>query len=199
MKKTYIFFFITVLLFACRNNKVEQETIESNVNKDTIVKIDTTENSIKQKPSVNDIYIEFDYNIDSIYNSKAPRMTQKEFNNLQLGSLKHFPYTYDLLSKDQSIYENQNGKIVTVEAYTGGERAKYLLSYNRDNKLLDFLLVSYEDYVEYFSRTSSMIKNGEIIVTEINYTDDSIEGKSDTVIDKYKISPELKFTHVKNK
>jgi hypothetical protein len=64
-----------------------------------------------------------------------------------------------LISKDATL--------LLVACEEENEHFVWLLGYDKKGKLSDSKLVFYEDFVEYFSRTFSEIKNNEIkIITE---------------------------------
>lgn len=130
--------------------------------------------------------------------TKIQRLTQEQYNSLQLEKVKGLEgYELNDLCLGQTLLDNQNGKILTIQVVTDGEITEYLLSYDKDGNLIDNLIVAYEDMVEYYSEVSSKIKSNEIIVQTINYTydemDNDLGGTADTAIAKYQISPDFKF------
>jgi len=135
---------------------------------------------------------------DSIDLTNISRLTQKEYNDLQLFNVKGLGgYEISDLCMGRTLFSNENGKILTVHVVTDGEITEFLLSYDKSGNLQDNLLVAYEDMVEYYSEISSKINSKEIVVQTVNFTygdeDDELSEKSDTAFVKYQITPEFKF------
>jgi hypothetical protein len=136
--------------------------------------------------------------IDSIDLTSITRLTQKEYNDLQLFNVKGLGgYGISDLSMGHILFSNENGRILTIHVITDGEITEYLLSYDKNGVLQDNLLVAYEDMVEYYSEISSKINSKEIVVQTVSFTygndEDELFEKSDTAFVKYQITPEFKF------
>ncbi len=137
-------------------------------------------------------------NFNSIDITKIKRLTQSEYDQLQLAKVESLEgYGCNDLSTGQTLLKNENGKIITIQIISDGEVSEYLLSYDRNGNLVDNLIVAYEDMVEYYSEVSSRINANEITVQTINYTydemDEDTDGRADTAVVRYKITPEFKF------
>ncbi len=178
MKKTYLFSLILTFAFlSCQNKQVNNQLSSLNMELSEALLGDNFEN------------IDFE---------TIPRLTMAQYDSLQLkkvSGLQGYDTTY--LSMGNTIFSNENGKILTIQVITGGEITEYLLSYGKDGILIDNLLVAYEDMVEYYSQVTSKINSNNIIVQTINFnyndSEDSPIETSDTIIEKYKITPEFKF------
>lgn len=182
MKKIYLFSFILITsLVSCQNKQPE---FQQQAQLDTL-NIELSEMLLSSKA-------------DSIDLTKIKRLTQKEYNDLQLFNVKGLGgYGVSDLCMGHTLFSNENGKILTVHVVTDGEITEYLLSYDKSGTLQDNLLVAYEDMVEYYSEISSRIKSKEIVVQTVNFTygneEDELSEKSDTAFVKYQITPEFKF------
>ncbi|MDR2951049.1 MAG: hypothetical protein ACK5KL_02310 [Dysgonomonas sp.] len=135
---------------------------------------------------------------DSIDLTDVLRLTQKEYDDLQLSKVKGLEgYELSDLTMGQVLLDNANGTILTIQIITDGEITEYLLSYDKDGNLVDNLIVAYEDMVEYYSEISSKINSDLITVQTVNFTYGDEDGNqteaSDTAIAKYQITPEFKF------
>lgn len=135
---------------------------------------------------------------DSIDLMKVSRLSQREYDQLQLYNVKELQgYTISDLSNGRVVVDDEYGKILTVQIITDGEITELLLSYNKEGKLQDNLIVAYEDLVEYYTQVTSMIESDSIMVQTVNFTYDGEDGNSaessDTTVVKYQITPEFKF------
>lgn len=184
MKHIYVLGSIIFLLFgACqKRQEKEPENIDNNI---SALKVELSETKLSCKA-------------DSLDLMKVPRLSQKEYDQLQLFDVKDLEgYTIEDLSNGRILIDNEYGKILTIQIITDGEITEYLLSYDKDGKLQDNLMVAYEDMVEYYTQVSSVINSNQIFVQTVNFTYDGEDGNatesSDTTVVKYKISPEYKF------
>ena len=135
---------------------------------------------------------------DSFDFTQIPRLSQQEYDSLQLKSIEDLDgYDSQDLSMGHILFDGEDGKIITIRIITEGELTEYLLSYDRHGSLTDKLLVAYEDLVENYSQISSNIKSDTITIQTLNYMYDEINGEEietcDTVFASYQITPELKF------
>lgn len=135
---------------------------------------------------------------DSIDFTGIPRLSQAEYDSLQLKSIEDLTgYDSQDLSMGHILFDSEEGRIITIHIITEGELTEYLLSYDKEGNLTDKLLVAYEDLVEYYSQVSTKIKSNQITIQTINYTyseDDNDDSTSiDTIISSYQITPDLKF------
>ncbi len=130
--------------------------------------------------------------------SQIPRLSQKEYDSLQIKSIEDLDgYDSQDLSMGHILFDSEDGKIITIRIITEGELTEYLLSYDRHGSLTDKLLVAYEDLVENYSQISSNIKSDTITIRTVNYSYDEKNGEeteiADTIVSNYQITPELKF------
>lgn len=155
----------------------------------------------KNSSSVNSIIIEdsiLGQNLDKMNFDSIKRLTQAEYDSLHLAQIKSLSdYGPNDLTMGRFLFEGENGKLLTIKIITEGEITEYLLSYDTKGKLVDSLIVAYEDMVEYYTQVSSSIKQNEILVQTINFSYDGADGneeeKADTSLTKYQITPELRF------
>lgn len=179
MKKIYLFSIIlTILLFSCQNKQGQQARFDS-----LDIKLEKATLSNKA---------------DDIDLMKISRLTQAQYDSLQLGKVKEL-HGYDIadLTMGKVLLNNVFGKMLTVQIITDGEITELLLSYDKDGKLVDNLIVAYEDLVEYYKEVTSSINSDKITVQTINYNyfdvgNNTIE-TADTIVTNYEITPELKF------
>lgn len=177
----YIWAISSIIFVSCNNKSKESDT--------------------KNSSSVNSIIIEdslLGQNLDKMNLDSIKRLTQAEYDSLHLAQIKSLSdYGPNDLTMGRFLFEGENGKLLTIKIITEGEITEYLLSYDTKGKLVDSLIVAYEDMVEYYTQVSSSIKQNEILVQTINFSYDGIDGneeeKADTSLTKYQITPELRF------
>jgi len=182
MKKIYLFCFILLVIFLSCQNK--QKEIEPPARLDSLhIRLEETTLSNKA---------------ESIDLMTISRLSQSRYDSLQLAKVKELE-GYDIadLTMGKILLSNDNGKMLTVQVITDGEITELLLSYDKDGNLVDNLIVAYEDMVEYYSQITSSINSDSITVQTINYiysdSEDNTQETSDTIITKYKITPEFRF------
>lgn len=183
MKKIYLFVLtFTVIFISCQNKKSSDFAFNTELDSINV--------------SLNDSAL--GSNFQSVDFENLPRLTMAEYDSLQLQKvtgLEGYDTTY--LSLGKTLLVNNSGKIITIQVITDGEISEYLISYDKDGNIKDNLIVAYEDMVEYYSQTSSKINADQITVQAINFNysdkDDNALESSDTLISKYKITPDFKF------
>ncbi|MDR0824030.1 MAG: hypothetical protein LBN74_02980 [Prevotella sp.] len=179
MKKIYLFNLILFTTFISCQNK-QGGNLQTQLDS---LNVELTEITLSDKG-------------DSIDMTSVPRLTQKEYDDLQLSKVKGLEgYNLWDLSMGQVLLDSADGMILTIQIITDGEITEYLLSYDKERNLVDNLIVAYEDMVEYYSEVSSKISSNKITVQTVNFTygDDDQDEISDTIVAKYRITPELKF------
>lgn len=119
-------------------------------------------------------------------------LSSNQYDSLQLDKITHLPYTLNDKFSYRIISNKNQQQLLVLKLDIESEIYQYLLAYNSDGVLVSHLLVSYEDFVEYFSTISSAIKDDIIEVKTIDWG----EEKSDTIIETYKIMPNLTFEQV---
>lgn len=186
MKKYYVVFFLFFLISTSCQKKKETELI--------VYPIHAEINPLRIDPTVSRIDSQFaDVDITTI-----ARLTKADYDALQLSKVKALEgYDYNDLSSGRTILSDENGKLLIVQVITDGEVAEFLLSYDKDGKLVDNLMVAYEDMVEYYREVSSKIDTNKITVQTVDFTYEDENGNpvelSDTSILKYQITPEFQF------
>lgn len=103
-------------------------------------------------------------------------------------------YSNRYLYKGKTIIENSKGSIISLYVYSEGEASEHLISYDASGKYISNVVVGYDDWVGGYSKTSSKIINGKINIETINFDYSEEVEKVDTVIELYKINPDLTFT-----
>ena len=180
MKKHYVLYTILILSISCRNNKQDNNNpTQMHLN------VELNETNLGNKA-------------DSIDFSSISRLTQAQYDSMQIRNIEDINvYEPKDFSMGRILFNEKNGKLLTVQIITEGEITEYLLSYNNEGKLMDNLLVAYEDLVEYYSQISTTIKSNEIAVQTITFNyedaDENSSESADTVIVNYQITPDLKF------
>lgn len=165
-------------------------------------KVKNTENGQENNETANSDFASiqisethFDNNWNKLDHS-ASQLSREEYDALNLGQLSFMSNFEDLqYDKGTILIEDNNRKLLTIKTISSGEIAEYLLGYV-NNIVTDSLLVAYEDNVEYFSTTSSVINNDKITVTTINSDYSGLEEASDTIVNSYRITPELTFDEI---
>lgn len=181
---TLIFLLITLSFSNCWKKK----TNESN----PITQIDSSESLISETEIE---YMDFGDNWNVAYDSKQ-NLSKEAFDSLKLNSLTFLPPYEDLdFQIGRVILNTDHKKLLSVKAIASGEISEYLLGY-MNNSITDSLLIAYEDNVEYYSSTSSIIKGNVVIVTTINHDYEGVKEISDTINSRYVITPELKFEEI---
>lgn len=102
-------------------------------------------------------------------------------------------YSNRYLYKGKTIAENKNGSIVSLYMHSEGEASEYLISYDTNGKFISDIVVGYDDWVEGYSKTSSKIVNGKLTIETVNFDYSEEVEKADTILEHYKISPDLTF------
>lgn len=184
MKKIFFFSLLTSILFlSCRNKPQPVENMIS----EQLETLDVQLNNIM-----------LGSNFDRIDFDNLPRLTLNDYKSLQLAKVKGLEgYDTAYLSFGRVLVENEKGRIITIQVITDGEISEYLVSYDKEGRLVDNMIVAYEDMVEYYSRVSSSITSDKITVQTVNYTYSDSEGNptetSDTATVSYRITPDFRF------
>lgn len=126
-------------------------------------------------------------------------LTKAQYDVLQISKTSRFKdrinqdETYDIFIAD-TLYNRNHQKVLLLIDSTGGESSGLLVSYDANGNYINDREIVYEDYVEYISATTSIIRNDTVYVKTISYEylDDDTE-KMDSVITRFIITEELKF------
>lgn len=189
--------------FSCKK-KSDQVTISENKEKiDTTSNIDvlrvqkddieSNQENFEENLIDNHVDIIFIQGWDSI--GSIVSLSPNHYDSLQLRKITHLPYTLNDKFSYRIVSNTNNQRLLVLKLDIESEIYQYLLAYNKDGILISDLLVSYEDFVEYFSTISSIIKDDIIEVKTISMEDE----KSDTIINSYKIMPNLTFEQINKK
>lgn len=186
MKKAFhiliTFLFLMLITTACGKKKQQNEEQETPTT--------VTESQIKDA--------EFDNNWNVAYDENK-NISKAQYDSLKLGSLSFIaPYEHLDFQIGKVLLDTDEKKLLSIKAISSGEIAEYLLSYINNN-ITDSLLIAYEDNVEYYSATSSVINDNKITVTTINWDYSGAEETADTTITQYTITPELTFEEIFDK
>jgi hypothetical protein len=186
MKKICFFSSVFIIIFiSCQpktGNNTVRSTIPAHLTDLNVVIIDTALGNDFEN-------IDFD---------NLPRMTKALYDSLQISKIAYLQnYDATYLSMGRILLSNENGRIITIQVISDGEIMEYLVSYDSSGRLIDNMLVAYEDMVEYDSEISSTIQSNNITVQTVNFTYTDEDGDqtefSDTTFTKYRITTELKF------
>lgn len=178
---------VFVIVFATTSCGSKTKNTQSN---NTNEKSATSENSAIQ---ISEIHFDNNWNkLSSIHS----QLSEEEYNTLNLGELS-FMANYGELQFNigEMLIDEEHRQLLTIKTISSGEIAEYLLGY-LNNTVTDSLLVAYEDNVEYYSITSSVINDDKITVTTINFDYSGLEGSADTIVNSYRITPELTFDEI---
>ena len=157
MKKILVLV-VSFSTLSCQNH---ESKIESKVPE--VDKIDSSNNETIQ---IKDLKIDSAFFADKVHNYKA--LSKKEIEKMQIIDLiqgyEDYKNTVKLVD---TLLISKDATLLLVACEEENEHFVWLLGYDKKGKLSDSKLVFYEDFVEYFSRTFSEIKNNEIkIITE---------------------------------
>lgn len=188
MKTIHVYFVVlSVLLLVITScgSKTKQNNIESSIDASNAI----------ENTSVHISEIHFDNNWNKLDNQSA-QLSKSEYESLKLADLSFMENFGDLqYEKGETLVDEENRKLLTIKTISSGEISEYLLGYI-NNSITDSLLVAYEDNVEYYSTTSSVIKDDTITVTTINFDYNGIDEVADTITNKYRITPHLLFDEI---
>lgn len=194
MKKYFssVFLCTALLLTACKKKNSNPPVI-----KNSVAAIASTPVALLKNRKLPVTYL------DSI-NYKL-KITEAQFNALQLHKMERFK---DLKFGEENasitiadtLYNNGKAKVLLIVDNTGGELAGYLVSYDINGNYVSDTNVLYEDIVEYYSTTSSVVHHDTIRTQIINteYTDDEKE-KKDTVNEVYVLTKNMVFKKLTHK
>lgn len=184
MKQIAISVMVLLCLFTIISCGNKTKNNESNKNLDTI-----------ESYSIHIPELHIDNNWNKLDNAET-QLTKAEYDDLKLGQLSFMGSFGELqYERGDILIDDNSKKLLTIKAISSGEISEYLLGYI-DNMITDSLLVAYEDNVEYFSVTSSIIKADTITVTTINFEYNGMDEVADTIVSSYRITPELKFDEI---
>lgn len=160
------------------------------INKDSIptaVEQDVPTDDIEEKDDRADIFF-----ISGWTEIEDKILTETEFQNKQIDKINRFP-AYDDATFSMRTFKNKEDQTLSVvKGDWESEVVQYLLAYKNDT-LNNSLMVSYEDFVEYYSSTTTTITGNEIELKTMDWTDDANGGRIDTTIERYRITPDLSF------
>jgi hypothetical protein len=157
--KKIIFPIFLILIFSCQNNENSTETVNTSI--DTNV-----DSSVVVQSKMKEFLLDTTFFAKKVHLSKA--LSKKEIEKLQIMDLIPGMEDYRNTAKliDTLIVTNE-ATVLLVACDEENEHFIWTLVYDKSGNLSDSKLLFYEDFVEYFSRTYSEIKNNEIkIVTE---------------------------------
>lgn len=183
MKKILVLI-ISFNILSCQNHesKIEAKVAE-------VDKIDSSNNETIQ---IKDLKIDSAFFADKVHNYKA--LSKKEIEKMQIIDLipgfEDYKNTVKLVD---TLLVSKDATLLLVACEEENEHFLWLMVYDKNGKLSDSKLLFYEDFVEYFSRTYSKIKNNEIkIVTETENEEASNSETEKFVLNGTKIQ---KVTH----
>lgn len=176
---------LAVLLLPSCNGCKKQTTPSTEVN---------TDKKAEESSAIEIDETIFDDNWNKINDKNV--LSKQAYDELKLGTLSFIGSYGDLQYEiGNTLIDQDNKKLLTVKCVASGEISEYLLGYINNN-ITDSLLIAYEDNVEYFSKTFSVIKHNQITTTTINWDYAGMEEIADTIISKYIITPELTFEEI---
>lgn len=126
------------------------------------------------------------------------------YDSLKLGKLPFIPPFGEMdFQIGKVLVDTLDYKMFTLRLISSGEISEYLLTYEKGEPI-DFLMVAYEDNVEYFSTTKTFLKGDSLLVETITFLGDDTDAKdetelyantnsSDTLFSHYLITPDFRF------
>ncbi len=166
-----------ILLYSCNNEK-QSRVLTADTLQPDIKKIDTPH--IEQGPAAHDPILK-DIDIDQKYFDQqvaAHRVISKtSFDTLSLETismLKEFRNDTAVKIKIiDTLLANSRMKLLVVAAKTENESWAWLVCYSANNEIIWTENIYYEDFVEYFSKTTTRIKSKTIAITTETEMEDS--------------------------
>lgn len=157
--KKIIFPIFLILIFSCQNNDNSAETIKTSTN----ISVDT---SVVVQSKMKDFLLDTTFFAKQVHLSQI--LSKKEIEKMQINDLIPGMEDYRNTAKlIDTLLMTTEAIVLLVACEEENEHFIWALVYDKSGKLTDTKLLFYEDFVEYFSRTYSEIKNNEIkIVTE---------------------------------
>ena len=91
----------------------------------------------------------------------------------ELREADHYELVYTL-NGTINLSPNYNSIIIGFDSYN--DYVEYLVNFNKEGKLIDFITISEGDNVESFEYTASSYTKNHILVNRYRYSDSNIEG-----------------------
>ena len=187
-KKEFILAGIIFVLVSCKDEKkntAQQHDIADTTKATTIKKDSPVLNTII--PVTDTILKNVSIN-ENYFNQKISRNSVINRSLLDTFGLAKIPSPSDL-KKDTSfklkiidtLISNDKIKILIVSVESENEHWAWLLAYDKNSKVVKTEKVFYEDFVEYFSKTTAEVKNNKIFIA----TETEGEDSKTKVIKKY--------------
>lgn len=157
--KKIIFPIFFILIFSCQNNESIPETVKTSIDKNV-------DSSVIVQSKMKEFLIDTTFFAKKVPLSKT--LSKNEIEKMQIMDLIPGMEDYRNTAKlIDTLIETNEATVLLLACEEANEHFIWTLLYDKSGKLRDSKLLFYEDFVEYFSRTYSEIKNNEIkIVTE---------------------------------
>lgn len=193
IKKAILFFLSVLFFFSCNNNADNNTALPAKA--DTIAastsKVDST---VTVPTSLHDLLIDTNY-----FNKKTARagiVNPAAYAALGLPRILKPEELKEPSAKikilDTLVFTN-NSLLLLLSRETENEHWAWLVQYDNKGMYQSHQLVFYEDFVEYFSTTSTRVKNSTIIITTQTNGDDNKSEK----VQKYLFSDGHKLEAIK--
>ena len=157
--KNILIAIVLFVLYSCQNNENSPETVKTSID----TNVDT---SVVVQSKMKEFLLDTTFFAKKVPHSKA--LSKKEIEKMQIMDLIPGMEDYRNTAKliDTLLMTNEV-TVLLIACEEENEHYIWTLVYDKNGKLSDSKLLFYEDFVEYFSRTYSEIKNNEIkIITE---------------------------------
>ena len=150
MKNILIAIFLFVM-YSCQNNESIPETVKTSIDKNV-------DSSVVVQSKMKEFLLDTTFFAKKVHLSKA--LSKKEIEKMQIMDLIPGMEDYRNTAKliDTLIVTNE-ATVLLVACDEENEHFIWTLVYDKSGNLSDSKLLFYEDFVEYFSRTYSEIKN----------------------------------------
>lgn len=186
--------FIIVLLFAtaCNSNTPTSDRQQSG-------KADTAIPDALQRASVQTVPLpDRNFDLEQFGENKIKNnhpLTALELKQLYIKEIDRPLSQYDLSDFKyyllQEIYKDKEGKVVLISRNSEMENFAWLATYDVQNNLIDFKTVFYDEWAESAVRTTSIIRNNKIIISQFML--DFETGKENKKVNTFYINEALNF------
>lgn len=154
---------VAILFIACVSCKEKSKQADKAINND--YSINLTEQVIGNNWNGDELIAEY--------------LSEAVYDSLKLGKLPFIPPFGEMDFQIGKVFVDTLGyKMLTLRLVSSGEISEYLLTYE-NGEPIDFLMVAYEDNVEYFSTTKTFLKGDSLLVETITYSGDDTDADKD--------------------
>jgi hypothetical protein len=169
-----------ILVLVVSFNILSCQNYESKI-EDKVSEVDKKDTSNNETIQIKDLKIDSAFFADKVHTGKV--LSKKEIEKMQINDL--IPGMEDYRNTAKLIYTllmTTEATVLLVACEEENEHFIWALVYDKSGKLTDTKLLFYEDFVEYFSRTHSEIKNNEIKIITESENDEASKVETEKVV-----------------